>query len=310
MEVYVSGAVSVPDSHVDRALVLLRRVGVVVGVLFGFGLIAVVMAGRSSAEERGGATTGSESGLLSGLTRPVGDVVTPLADTIRPVTDVVAEPVARAVAEPVAPVVRAVTEPLAPVVRPLTAAVAPVTEPLLRPVLAAAAPVLDAVAPVTEPLLSPVLQVVAPVTGATGLDGDAVAGDVSRQDVVVPVERVQPAAAVTPSASVASVVSSQIREAWLPGIAPMIVSASSPARSPAAVAPVSPVPQPDTPGSPVQFAVTGGGAAGGFGGAHSADGLVSGSDGVTPLRDTYGRSPPGTITGVAWFAYDDRDHPS
>jgi hypothetical protein len=307
MEVYVSGAVSVPDSHVDRALVLLRRVGVVAGVLFGFGLIAVVMAGRSSAEERGGATTGSESGLLSGLTRPVGDVVTPLADTIRPVTDVVAEPVARAVAEPVAPVVRAVTEPLAPVVRPLTAAVAPLTEPLLRPVLAAAAPVLDAVAPVTEPLLSPVLQAVAPVTGATGLDGDAVAGDVSRQDVVVPVERVLPVAAVAPSASV---VSSQIREAWFRGIAPVIVSAPSPARSPAAVAPVSPVPQPDAPGSPVQFAVTGGGAAGGFGGAHSADGLVSGSDGVTPLRDTYGRSPPGTITGVAWFAYDDRDHPS
>jgi hypothetical protein len=56
MEVCTSGALVAPVDRPDWALVLLRRVGVVVGVLFGLGLIALFVADRAAADERSGST--------------------------------------------------------------------------------------------------------------------------------------------------------------------------------------------------------------------------------------------------------------
>jgi hypothetical protein len=271
MEVCTVGADAVPDGHADRAFVLVRRVGVVVGVLFGLGLLAVLMADHASAEQsatRQVDDTGGLGRLTESLTEPVADAV------VTPIVDAAVTPLAATVVEPLAPVVRAVVEPLAPVVRPVVEAVAPVTEPLLRPV-AAAQPVLDpvvaTVAPVTKPVVAAVASATAPV-------------EVSAL-VVVPGNG-SSSAPVVRFAEPVSVYSGQ------------------------STAPFSPAPRQDVPGPPVHYAVTGGGAVGGSGGAHGADVLPSVLDGVRSEQDTQVRAPPGTVVGAAWFAYDDRDHPS
>jgi hypothetical protein len=207
MEVCTVGADVVPDGHADRAFVLLRRVGVVVGVLFGLGLLAVLMADHASAEQSATQQvddTGGLGQLTNSLTKPVVE------------------------------------------------AVAPVTEPLLRPVVAAVAP---AAAPVIEARV-------------------VVSGGRSSSAPVV----------------------------WF---AEPVAVHSGPS-----MAPFAPAPQQDVLGPPVHYAVTGGGAVGGSGGAHGADVLPSVSDGVRSGQDTQVRAPPGTVVGAAWFAYDDRDHPS
>ena len=130
MEVCTDGAETAPYGRADQVVVLLRRVGVVVGVLFGFGLIAVMVADRAAADEQDAATDStSENELLGAVTEPVTeDVVAPLADTLAPVA-----PVVRAVAEPVVAAVEPVTEPVlelaAPITEPVLAAVAPVADP-------------------------------------------------------------------------------------------------------------------------------------------------------------------------------------
>src|SRR5262245_30810792 len=120
-----------------QALVLLRRAGMVAGLLFGFGLLAMVVADRAAAEEQ------------------PDSVVEPVA------------PVVRTGADLLSPVVRPLTSAVAPVTQP-------VARTVVTPVAAAAKPVLDTVAPVTDPLVKPLLQaakpVVAPITEATGLE--------------------------------------------------------------------------------------------------------------------------------------------
>lgn len=320
MEVCTAGAPVAPDGHPGRALALLRRFGVVVGLLFGLGLVALFVADRAAADDRGGSAdvavqkAGGLGRLTEPLTGPVADgVVRPLADAVAPVVPVVA-----AVVQPVAPVVRAGADVLAPVVRPVAEAVAPVTAPLLRPVAEAVEQVLDpvlrAAAPVTGPLLTPVLDaakpVVTPVADATGLAEvtDAVSGTGS-QGTSAPVERSLPAPVAVPrlapqAVPVTQVVREVISRAAVSSVVPVATSGSE-------MAPGSPGPQPGLPTAPVPFAVTGGGAAGGTSGPHGGDSAVVGfAGGVVGQWPSSGRSPPGTIVGAAWFGYDDRDHPS
>jgi hypothetical protein len=322
MEVCTAGALVAPDEPPDRALVLLRRVGVVVGLLFGLGFVALFVADHAAADAGGSpgvATQQDDSSVVGRLAEPL---TKPLADgVVKPVADAVAgqvAPVAAAVAQPVVPVVRAGADLVAPVVRPVVDAVASVTAPVLRPVVAAVGPVLEpvvvAVAPVTEPSLTPVLDaaepVVKPVTDATGLTPvtDAVSGARS-QDGLAPVDRALPAPSEVPSPawSAASTVTRVVREvtvdAWDASGATSV--------EPVHMASGSPGPPPGLPSSPVQLAVTGGGVAGGMGGSHGGGtAVVGGSAGVVGQWTSSGRSPPGTIVGTAWFGYDDRDHPS
>jgi hypothetical protein len=207
-----------------------------------------------------------------GLGQLTNSLTTPVADAVvTPIADAAVTPLAATVVEPLAPVVRAVVEPLAPVVRPVVEAVAPVTEPLLRPVVAAVEPVLDPVLATVAPVTEPVVAAVAPAA--------------IEAPVVVPGD----------GSSSASVV-------WF---AEPVAVHSGPS-----MAPFSPAPQQDMPGPPVHYAVTGSGSVGGSGGVHGADVLPSVSDGVRSEQDAQVRAPPGTVVGAAWFAYDDRDHPS
>jgi hypothetical protein len=131
-------------------------------------------------------------------------------------------------------------------VRPVVEAVAPVTEPLLRPVVAAAEPVLDPVAAVVAPVTEPVVAAGAPAA------------------IEAPV--------VVPGGG-----SSSALVVWFAEPVSVYLGLS--------MAPFSSAPQQDVPGPPVYYAVTGGGAVGGSGGAHGADVLPSVSDGVRSEQD-------------------------
>lgn len=272
MEICTVGAGSAPEDRFDRAFVVLRRAGVVLGLLFGLGIVALVVADRAAADDRGGSppqhadngeapVAGGLGRLTEPLTGPVAEIAKPVADVVKPVADV---------AEPV----------VAPVVKPVAAAVAPVTDavaPVLRPVVVAVQPVLDGTAPVTERLLPPVPDAAKPVPDAPG---------------PVPGAQRSPTEPSTTSKAVRASVTSAVR--------------STPD-----MAPGSPGPQPGSPTAPVPFAVTGGGVAGGTGGQHGGDAAdVGGPSGVVERWTGSGRGPPGTIVGTPWFGYDDRDHPS
>lgn len=311
VKVCTEGAVSAPDNQAGLLIVLLRRTGVVVGVMFGLGLIALFVADRAAAQERSG-----DPARDGDLERTVVSVTTPLTT---PLSDVV-KPVSEHLVEPVVPVIATGAKAVEPVAEPVVTAVKPVTEPVTRPVVAAAKPVLDpvldAVAPVTAPVLAPVLDaaspVVAPVTEATGADlvTEVVAGDgtpsagakpAGSPEVVPPAaSAVEPVAAPEAAGVPVPERVSMVSASW----EPVVARAGVPARWTPAV-PGSSVPE-----APVPNAVTGGGFVGSGGSTHSTDSAVSDVVAAHPRQDVHGLSPPGTIVGVAWFAYDDRDHPS
>jgi hypothetical protein len=143
--------------------VLLRRVAVAAGFLFGFGLLALVMASQAGAETSEASATDSARGGLTPVTGAVQDVLgggtaEPTADEVRNVSTAAVEPLTGAVHDALAPVGRTV--------KPLTNAV----HDVVAPVRTALAPVTDTVgvvtrslAPVLEAVLSPVVNAVAPV---------------------------------------------------------------------------------------------------------------------------------------------------
>ncbi|MFI7674150.1 hypothetical protein [Actinophytocola sp. NPDC049390] len=296
-----------------RVLLLLRRVGVTAGLLFGLGLITMFMAGQASAEEQrhgGGERPGEESsegqsrtgaGLLSGLVKA-------------------AEPVL----EPVHGVVGAGAETLAPVVRSVTETVEPVTsvlEPVAQPVVTAVSPVLEVVRPVTEPVLDAATPVVNPVTEATGLDDSvsAIGGQEAgnQDDVVVPVQRAEPTPRPVAVMSTENVLGRPVEsiarfEQDASGVsspATEVTTQRSIHDGPRADSGVPGKP-PGAPATPVNAAVGGNGSASGSARPHGADTLAPASAGAGGAENRSGRSPPGTITGCTWSGYDDRDHPS
>jgi hypothetical protein len=296
MEVCTAGTPAVPDGHPEGALVFLRRFGVVVGLLFGLGLVALVVADRAAADSSGDvATQADDPSVVGGL----GRLTEPLT---RPVVDGVVRPVAEAVVQPV---IRPVTSVIAPVLRPVVAVVATPVTSVLEPVLAVAAPV-------TGPVLSPVLDAAKPLTDATGLApvANAVVGSGSRKSPA-PVDRSLPAPSAVSSApswtAPAARVGHEVTSRATVSRAAPVASVHSGQH----MSPGSPGPQPGPPTAPVPFAVTGGGVAGGTSGQHGGDAaMLGGAGGVVGQRTSSGRSPPGTIVGTAWFGYDDRDHPS
>jgi hypothetical protein len=77
--------------------VLLRRVAVAAGFLFGFGLLALVMASQAGAETSEASATDSARGGLTPVTGAVQDVLgggtaEPTADEVRNVSTAAVEP--------------------------------------------------------------------------------------------------------------------------------------------------------------------------------------------------------------------------
>jgi hypothetical protein len=255
---------------VHLVIVSLRRVGTVVGFLFGLGLLALISAGQASAADRSTSDTDGPVGL-SGL---VEDLV-----------------------EPVSPVVESV-------VRLPTDAATPILRPVLEPVAPVLKPVVDAVAPVAEPLVGPVLS---PVTEAVGAE-DAVNAPVpSRTERTERTEPATPLIRPVPDTEVASNGHFDVWQADSPVVA--VGSRSDNAVSDRSAEPGHPGDRPGFPlGS--NGVTGGGTASGGTGGQHGADGtaptLALPSD-VDGLGD---RGPPGGDIALSWLAFDDRDHPS
>lgn len=272
--------------QVGFLIVLLRRVGATVGFLFGFGLLALVLASHASAAEvphGDDGKPGTERSLLGSLRGNLSPVTEPVKQALRPVT-----PAATAVADLAKPVVGPVAEVVAPVLRPVAEVAAPVLDTV--------APVVDAVAPVTEPLAGPLLRavdpVVEPVTNAVGLR-DEVGGERaempgSRPNGALPLPHLGTPVTVATVQQDGGVVDGAARQ-----LADAVTNRSG---QPAPSSPVGTVP--------------GGGSVGGFGGSHGADAAVS-SPG-DPLADDSGsgRSPPGTIAGLPWLGYDQPNCPS
>ncbi|MFJ5990595.1 hypothetical protein [Lentzea sp. NPDC092896] len=184
----------------------LRRTLGVAGFLIGFGLLS---AGVASADD------GDSPGLLGG----VADLLTPVTDTIAPVTrDVtaVADPVLKPVLKAVEPVTEPVLAPLAPVVDTTVRTLSPVLEPL---------------SPATEPLLAPVVNTVRdvpvvpriaePLVAQPSAPAEVAAPDAPLIPVVVP-----QAQAVAPS-GVAPAVKTP-RQITAPDVAPPIEAPSPP----------------------------------------------------------------------------------
>ncbi|MGH3880961.1 MAG: hypothetical protein ACRDSK_28385 [Actinophytocola sp.] len=303
------------------AIVLLRRAVAVAGFLFGLGLLALLGAGQAGADERPAENkpadadaptsglTGPVLGLVDGVAAPVarvaGPAVAPAVAPVVEITEPVVEPVVRPVTEAVAPVVE-------PVVRPLTEAMAPVVRPVLAPVTPVLDSVVHTVAPVAEPLTGPLLRaadpMLAPVAASVGADGAVsdLSSDVSGPRTAPGPRPKAPSARDVPAAvSVDPVVDGSTGTPWSDDVT------TSPPVATAGAQPAGPGRPGDRSGYPLGTdVVPGGGAAGGFGGQHGADGTVS-SPGTSSGADGPGdRAPPGGDVALSWLAFEDRDHPS
>lgn len=319
MKVYTAISHEGMTAGTDRVVLLLRRVGAAVGFLFGFGLLALMMASNASAEgsqQDGDGRPHAGQSLLGSVTGTVSNVLSP-------VTETVTEPVGQ-VLEPAAPLVAAVSDSVAPVadvVEPITELV---VAPVLAPVVDIVTPVLDAVAPVTEPLVGPLLHavdpVVEPVTDAIGVDdevspvAETVTGERHGQQAITdPQGQSSPpfqpaiswvddaAAATAPERTVEHAVqwdSSRVDEASVTVAAVTPGGSGQPGQTP--VVPVG----------PAGVAPGGSGSLAGTGGAHAADAALSTPSGLLTNNDGSGRSPPGAIDGLPWIGYAQPDCPS
>ncbi|GAB3450667.1 hypothetical protein [Actinophytocola sediminis] len=287
------------ESSISGLAVLLRRVGTSVGFLFGFGLLALVMAGNASADDQ-----------RPDRERPVPGVVDSVAEVLSPVTDAV-EPVL----ERLSPVVHAGSEALAPVVKPVAGMVEPmvkpIVEPILQPVVSTVTPVLDTVAPVTEPVVGPLLNaadpVVEPISEATGTtDVVSEITDTGSESTVSP-ERAQPRPEPAPIRAVTvspKVVPEVIRWSDAPEASHGDGGHASAADLTWHLGPANPVDTPGVPVVPINAAPGGSGSVGGSGGSHGGDVVVSSPGSSLADDDGSGRSPPDTIAGHPWFGYD------
>jgi hypothetical protein len=283
----------------DGLVVLFRRTGTTVGFLFGFGLLALVMAGNASADDR---QPGDEQPLL-GTVESVTGLLSPATGTAEPVL------------QPVASVVHTGVAVLAPVVQPIVEMVEPVVAAVVSPVISTVTPALAPVTTVTEPVLDPPETAGPPVdpVPTTPSPTDTASAVTDTQETAAPQQRSGLLSQPGPARSWAVTTS----PAAIPGVkwwsdashrdgGHTRAAFAEPAR-------LSGSGQSDDPpgvlAGPVN-AVLGGGSVGGSGGSHGADAAVSTPSYPLGRNDSSGRSPPGSIAGQPWFGYDDRDHPS
>jgi hypothetical protein len=252
--------------------VVLRRVVTAAGFLFGFGLLALIMASQANAETPAPQAQGEPLSVLSPVTAVVHEALAPVTGAVH---DVVAP-----VGKSVEPATSAVHELLAPVGK----AIAPVTSPLtdtvgtLVPVLD---PVVSAVAPVPESLVKPLV----PAAQA----GRSLPVSVPQVIAAIPV--------VSPD--------------WTATVDAVRTVGARVAHGVAAVGVSQPDKAPSAPVAPLNVAPSGGsGSVGGAGGgSHGADATVSTPRNSLADNNSMGRSPPGAIVGHPWFGYDGRDRP-
>lgn len=316
--VEVKAVAVVTECDREQVVVLLRRLGVIVGFMLGFAYLALVTAEEAGADTGGlrGDTVQSEAeadrgGLLGGVLEPVGAVASPVLEPVGEAVAPVVEPVAEVAGPVVAPVVRAVEpvvepvlEPVATAVEPLVATVAPVLEPVT-------APILDAAEPVTEPIADAGAErVISRIDGdvpSSGIDGDGpssrIDGDVpsSRIGGETPAQRNEPQPDVLPEPGVALVVSDQVN--------------SSPASARTSGDVIIrqggtgvPPPGPSGPAPGIVGVSTTSTAA--SGGAHHGDNAVSSDSPDIGYRPVLGRAPPDVGTPSQRSGFDDRNHPS
>ena len=147
---------ALPLGHTGPALALPVRVVLVLGVMFGFALLAGVLADRADAAEQApsdqaGQQASDSGGLLPGARDLIATVVQPVTTLLEPVTSVL-RPVTDAVAPLTKPVGDAVAQPVAGVVKPAPsridtpddpAATPPVPHPVATEVAALPAPVAE-----------------------------------------------------------------------------------------------------------------------------------------------------------------------
>jgi len=268
---------------VGPALVMARRAGVVAGLMFGLGLLAVLVADRAAAEEE----RSDVGALVQPLVRTGGEVLSPVVGVVAPVV------------KPVVSVTEPVVKPVVSVVKPVVSVVKPVLS-VVKPVVSVVTPVVDVVSPVTEPVGSVVEPVPADSAVERGLDEAAPPVTAPRPEDeagdAVPVRQEVLPVTATPVAAVPSVAVPSAVEVPRSRLEPGVVHEQ-------------PRPERGVPGSPVHVAVTGGGTVGGSGGTHAADGAVPAAAGADRWHGG-GRAPPGAITGTPWLGHDDRHHPS
>jgi hypothetical protein len=271
------------DMSNDGVALLLRRTGATVGFLFGFGLLAVVMASNASADDRQPGDESPVQGTVESVVEPVTSVVDYGIGAVAPVIEPIVE-----VAEPIA---TTVLQPVVATVTPITGSA--VTEPAGGPPSNAADPPAD---------------LPAESAPATPGPSDTVPAEAGSPETTPPQRTPQPTQPWGATAALAAVSEAtqwsdssygDDRHASAASVRPAQVSGSGgPAGTPWILV------------GPANAFVGGGGSAGGSGGSHGADAALS-SPGYPPgHNDSGGRSPPDPIGGQPWFAYDNRDHPS
>lgn len=274
------------DSSVSFAPAL-RRLGVAVGLVFGFSLLAMFMADEANASE-GGSDTADHA-----IEKTLNDVTAPLTEkAIEPVADTV-EPVAKA-AEPVTEKVDPVAEAAEPVLTSVAKTAEPVTKPVLSPVAKAAEPVVESAAPVVRPVLKAGEPVVTPVAQAAGVESVVEDSEGAHQESPVDEDATSPS---TETESRALEVASPPNPAPASDKAAAIGEGDS-----------SPVPtNPSVPAGDHTAATT---SSAGSGGSHHTDsGTLADS---SRLRDDAirERGPPPFTPVVQWYGFDTRSHPS
>ncbi len=290
---------------------LIRRTLISAGFVIGFGVLA--MGTANAGEDR-------SPGLLDGLSQ----VVTPVADQLKPVTSGLSR-TASPVTDQLAPVVSGVTAVAEPVLEPVTTAVRPLTRPL-RPVVdqlapitngvgSVVAPVLEPLRPVTEPLLSPVVRVTEQALPVATPVVQPITEPLVRQ-ADTPVVPAQPVAPAVPEAVAPAVVQAQSEatarsgQAWEVPAGGLPVTATPPPAAHAAPAP--PWYQGDLPAlprdvPPVVQGTTSSASAGGLNAPASAD--APGSPRTTPYDGSVGAVTDGPARG-SWFYDYGLHHPS
>lgn len=282
----------------DRLVVLFRRTGTTAGFLFGFGLLAVVMAGNSSADDR---QPGDEPPSL-GAVESVTGLLSPVTGT------------AESVLQPVSSVVHTGVAVLAPVVRPVVEVIEPVTAVVVSPVISTVPPALNPVTPVTGPVLDTPPDTAGPamdLVSTTPIPTDTASPVNETPEALVPQQKSQQLSYPGPARS------------WIasPAVVPGVGWSSDRSHrdgghaSAAFAEPTRLSGSGDSGGTPGVLtgpvnAVLGGGSVSGSGSSHGADTAISTPGHPLGRNNISGRGPPGSIAGHTWFGYDDRDHPS
>jgi hypothetical protein len=269
-------------SH-DGLALLFRRTGATVGFLFGFGLLAVVMASNASADDR---QPGDESPLL-GTVASVTGLLSPLTSTVEPVSSVVDSGVGM----------------LAPVVAPMAEVVEPITTAVVNPVASTVTPITGSA--VTEPIGGPPPNAADPPAELVPTPGPT---DTVPADTSTPPQRAPQQAPLWGASAALAVVSEATQ--WPDGSYGDDRHASAASVRPAQVSGSGgPDGTPWVPAGPANAFLGGGGSAGGSGGSHGADAALSVPENPKGHNDSGARSPPDLMGGQPWFGYDARDHP-